>query len=128
MKQAITKIILQTTAIGIAAFVANILLYTIMIMPLNHFHYPLYTVYLFFLVLAVAVQVILANVNEKNPGQTGYVFLFLTTAQLVAAYFFAKPLLAKTIAESPEKINFFVVFLLFLAIEAYYTIRLLNKQ
>lgn len=128
MKQTLLNIIFKTGAIGLVALVLNLIFIRISVIPDVAYHYPLYIIYLVFWVMTVIVLAVLNLIHQKNPAQTGYVFLFMTTAQLAIAYVLAKPLLAKTIDGDIEKYNFFIVFLLFLATEAYYTARLLNNK
>ena len=59
----------------------------------------------------------------------GFIFLFLTTFKMGVAYVFLKPILKAHLANpSIEKINFLVVFLLFLTIETWITIQLINTK
>ena len=92
------------------------------------FEYPLWGIYLFFLVFSLVILGVLLKVSEKNLAQVGYAFLLLTGAKMAASYFLAKPIIAKTVEFPTEKANFFAVFVLFLTIEAYFTARLLNNK
>ncbi|MES2485878.1 MAG: hypothetical protein V4581_08010 [Bacteroidota bacterium] len=92
------------------------------------FTYPLWGVYLFFLIFSLVILGVLIKVSQKNLAQVGYAFLLLTGAKMAASYFLAKPIIAKTVEFPTEKANFFAVFVLFLAIEAYFTARLLNNK
>jgi hypothetical protein len=92
------------------------------------FVYPVYTTVLFFYGLSVIILFALHLISSKNPGQTGYVFLLLTTLQVVGAYLYIRPVLSKTIEIPAEKVSIFVIFMLFLLLEAYFTSVLLNKK
>ena len=123
-------IFITTTLIAAVLLVLNILLYQ---MPdlkgeTDSFIYPLPVVYLFFYVFTVVILALLIVISKKKKEQLGYVFLFLTAAKMGFSYLFARPILTKTIEDPTEKINFFIVFILFLVIEAYYTARLLNNK
>lgn len=121
---------LTTAGIGCVFLITNMLLYQIPSLNAQSvdFVYPLPAVYLFFFIFSIIILGILIKTSEKNISVTGYAFLLLTTVKLIASYFFAKPLISKTIEFPTEKANFFFVFLLFLAIEAYFTARLLNNR
>ena len=105
-----------------------VLHFTALKSSLPYFTYPLAAVYGFFFAFSAVILLVLYIISDKNAAQTGYAFLGLTAVKLAAAWFFAKPILDKTPPAKAEKINFFIVFLLFLAIEAFYTARLLNKK
>jgi len=92
------------------------------------FIYPLWGIYIFFFIFSVIILGILIKISGKNLTQVGYAFLLLTGVKMAASYFMAKPIIAKTIEFPTEKANFFAVFVLFLAIEAYFTARLLNNK
>lgn len=92
------------------------------------FVYPVYVTVLFFYAVCAAILFVLHLIAQKNPGQTGYIFLLLTTLQVVAGYLYIRPVLSKTIEAPAEKVNIFVIFMLFLMLEAYFTTVLLNKK
>ena len=92
------------------------------------FVYPVYVTVIFFYAVCAAILFVLHFISKKNPGQTGYIFLFLTTLQVVAGYLYIRPVLSKTIEAPTEKVNIFVIFMLFLMLEAYFTTVLLNKK
>jgi hypothetical protein len=122
---------IKVTVIAIVAFALNFGLYYIvpdMKAQYTTFEYPIYVVYGFFYVFSILILGALLKISENNAGQVGYTFLFATSLKMAASYLLARPILAKTIEAPAEKINFFAVFVLFLAIEAYFTVRLLNKN
>lgn len=93
------------------------------------FYYQIPVVYLFFLALSVIILLVLIKVNETAKDQLGYVFLLATSIKLGLSYVFLLPILNnKSIDGFPEKINFFGIFILYLAIEVFFTIRLLNNK
>lgn len=123
-------IFIKTAVIGAAFLIINILIYQIPDLKATtaNFVYPLPLTYLFFLVFSLVILGVLIRISIKKQEQLGYAFLFLTSVKMVGSYFFARPII-KTATENPtEKVNFFVIFILFLAIEVYYTARLLNNK
>lgn len=120
--------------VGIATLVFTVLHLLLFQIPYlkeisSTFFYQILVVYLFFLVLSVIILLVLIKVNETAKEQLGYVFLLATSIKLGLSYVFLLPILnEKTINGFPEKINFFGIFILYLAIEVFYTIRLLNNK
>jgi hypothetical protein len=93
------------------------------------FYYPLEIIYAFFACSALGIIFILIKVKEKNIDNVGYTFLALTCFKMLLSYVILAPILNASKPNAAfEKINFFVVFALFLAIETVATIRLLNKN
>ena len=123
-------IFIVTTLIAVVLLIANLFIYRLPELEgaKDNFIYSLPLVYLFFYVFTIVILGVLIIIGKKNKEQLGYTFLFLTSAKMGLSYLFARPILTKTIDDPTEKINFFVVFILFLAIEAYYTARLLNNK
>ncbi len=125
-----TGTFLKVIVTAIAAFIINTILYYLIpdVKAGVTFIYPLWAVYAFFLLFSLVILGVLIKISHKNAGQVGYTFLLATGIKMAASYIMARPLLAKTIEHPVEKINFFAVFVLFLAIEAYFTVRLLNNK
>lgn len=92
------------------------------------YHYNIAMIYCFFWVCA-AVIIFAANIiHDKSPDNTGYVFIGTTLVQMGLCYIMLKPILALGEKANFEKINFFIIFILFLTIETVLTIRLLNNK
>jgi len=123
-------IFLRIIVIAILGCIINTLVYMLPQFAgyMNAFTYPLYMIYLFFLMFSLLIIFILLKIKQKNEAQLGYAFLFLTTLKLGITYVFARKIIAATGSSTAEKANFFAVFILFLVIEVYYTARLLNNK
>lgn len=94
-----------------------------------HFQYSLEILYLIFSALSVVIVAILIKVKQKNINNVGMVFLLLTSIKMFIAFAFLFPILSKSIDRiSIEKINFFVIFIIFLSTETLITIRILNNN
>ncbi|ALM50751.1 hypothetical protein AMR72_09975 [Flavobacterium psychrophilum] len=115
---------------AVVFFIVNFLVYQIpgMEYEIQGFQYPLALVYAFFLIFSLIILGILIKVSTISHTQVGFAFLLLTTIKMAGSYVFIRPILANTGQNPTEKVNFFVIFILFLAIEAYYTARLLNNK
>lgn len=95
----------------------------------DEFMYSVPVLYLFFLVCSVIILFILIRRKEKNIDSVGQTFLLLTSIKMVIAYILLHPILQSTNKLlTPEKINFFITFAIFLTIETAVTIRILNKK
>jgi hypothetical protein len=95
----------------------------------DQFVYTLELLYLFFFFFAAFLVLVLDKVKQKSINSVGYSFLLLTTAKMGIAYVFLKPILAANAEKTPiEKMSFFIIFIYFLAIETYVTIRILNNK
>ncbi len=94
------------------------------------YYFSIETIYEFFFICSVIIIFILIKVKEKNIDNVGYTFLLVTCIKMAASYAILSPILH---SGNPnvriEKLNFFVIFALFLTIETIVTIRILsNKQ
>ena len=93
------------------------------------YHYSLEVLYLFFTVLSLLVMFALIVVSEKLPDSAGYAFISATTVKMGICYFVISPILDSQVEGVKfQKANFLLIFIVFLAVEAYYTARLLNKK
>lgn len=95
----------------------------------RHFIYPLELLYLFFAISSVFIVFLLVKINQKNINNVGYTFLLVTSIKMALAFFFLQPILnSKTDFINIEKMNFFIIFIVFLIIETSVTIKMLNKK
>lgn len=95
----------------------------------NTFHYSLEVLYLFFLLLSAIIFKVLLIVKEKSFDNVGMSFLLATSIKMIFCYLIVRPLLQIPKPNIPtERINFFVLFIVFLAIETLFTIRLVNEK
>lgn len=94
-----------------------------------NFLYTIPELYGFFLTCSVIIFLILIRIKRNNIDSVGNTFMLLTCIKMVLAYVLLHPILEATHSEvAAEKINFFVVFALFLTIETAVSIRLLQKN
>lgn len=96
---------------------------------LSVFSFSTLQLYSFFTICSIIIITILLFVKKKNLDIVGNFFLLLTMIKMGFAYFFLHVIGQKThLLLSFEKKNFFITFILFLAIETIITIQLLNKK
>lgn len=115
---------------AIAAFAHKILFLALGKEHLSEaFYHPIYSTYAFFAACSAVIVSILIVVRRKSIDNVGQVFLLLTCVKMGIAYWFLYPALQQRQEIAGfEKINFFIVFALFLTLETVLTIRVLNKR
>lgn len=95
----------------------------------QNFHFPIEIVYGFFFICSAIIVLILIKVKEKNIDNVGYTFLLVTCIKMAVSYAVLSPILH---SGNPnvriEKLNFFLIFALFLTIETIVTVRILNNK
>ncbi len=93
------------------------------------FHFPIEIEYGFFFICSVIILLILIKVKSNNIDNVGYTFLLVTCIKMAISYAVLYPILHSGNPNAgTEKINFFVIFALFLTIETIETIRILNNK
>jgi hypothetical protein len=95
----------------------------------DNFIYSITLLYGLFSIFSLLIVGVLIKVKERNIDNVGYTFLLLTSIKLVVAYLLIHPILKASLNQTPlEKINFFIIFIYFLATETILTIRILNNK
>lgn len=123
--------LLEITLVALVAYFAHKLFFYFNAKDpdFQNFHTPIETIYIFFLACSLTIIFILLKVKEKNIEQIGYTFLFLTCLKMGISYLLLEPILH---CGNPnvkiEKMNFFIIFAMFLATETIVTIRILNNK
>ena len=93
------------------------------------FHYSLEALYLLFLILSLAIFKVILLIKEKSFDNIGMSFLLATSVKMVFCYLVLRPIVQIPKGSNPaERINFFILFIIFLAIETLFTIRLVNEK
>lgn len=119
------------TLMGIAflLYVIHKLIFYLFKINQGQFHYSLEELYLFFLVLSMIIFKVLLIIKEKSFDNVGMSFLLATSIKMVFCYLILRPLLQIPKANNAiERINFLILFIVFLAIETLFTIRLVNEK
>ena len=95
----------------------------------DNFVYATPMLYTLFAMLSMVILYALMKVKEIAINYVGYAFLAFTTVKMVIAYALLRPIIHTHLPKTPtEKMNFFIVFIYFLAIETILTIRILNNK
>ncbi len=95
----------------------------------EHFYYSLETLYLFFFIFSAIIFKVLLIIKERSFDNVGMSFLLATSIKMIFCYLILRPLLQIPKGNNPtERINFFILFIVFLTIETLFTIRLVNEK
>lgn len=96
---------------------------------LQGFYFLIEVVYGFFFICSLLIILILIKVNEKNIDNVGFTFLLVTFIKMALSYIILSPILNSGNPNvRTEKIDFFIIFALFLTIETIVTVRILNNK
>lgn len=130
MKLQIFKTVILTLSIAVVLFFGNKLILQTESFNQNFklFSYSLETIYTVLCVFSVIILVILLIVNSRNKDVVGLTYLLITSIKAGIIIFIFSDIISSSNKNTVERINFFIVFILFLAIETLITIRLLNKK
>lgn len=116
--------------VSIPAFIIHFLIFQIPFLneKQGNFYYSIPILYLLYFIFSKGTLFILDVIAKKSFENVGFAFLFLTSLQIGLSYLIIKPILESPRDNSVEKWNFFIIMFLFLAIETFITIRILNKK
>ena len=93
------------------------------------FHFPIEIIYGFFFFCSLIILLVLIKVKTKSIDNVGYTFLLVTCIKMAISFTVLSPILH---SGNPnvriEKVNFFIIFALFLTIETIVTVRILNNK
>lgn len=95
----------------------------------QNFHFPIEFIYAFFCLCSIVILLILITVKSQNIDSVGSVFILATCIKIAVSYAVLSPILhSGNLNMKVERIDFFIIFILFLTIETVVTIRILNKK
>jgi hypothetical protein len=120
--------IILITVIGL--IIHKLIFYLLVVNTIeDNFIYSIPLLYGLFSVFSILIVGVLVKVKERNIDNVGYTFLLLTSIKLVVGYLLIQPILKASLHQPAlEKINFFIIFIYFLATETILTIRILNNK
>jgi len=123
--------LLETIAMAAVAFGVHFALLNL-VWPSSRraeWQYDIATIYGFFFGASLIIVGILIKVKQKNIDSVGNTFMLLTCLKAALAYILLHPILESSQPDVVfEKVNFFVVFAVFLAIETIVSIRLVQRN
>ena len=95
----------------------------------QNFYFSLETIYGFFSFSSLIIVSILLFIKHKSKDNIGNVFMLITCLKTGISFSLLNPILNSGNQNiGIEKINFFVIFLIFLALETFVTARILNNN
>ena len=95
----------------------------------RNFRYSLLFLYVFFTIFSAAILIILSIVKKKNFDVVGMSFMVLTSSKILFCYILIRPIIAtQSELASIEKMNFFGIFALFLAMDTVIATQILNNK
>jgi hypothetical protein len=104
------------------------LLFGIIGINTENFRISIGALYIFFSLCSIVIILLLILISKNSFDNVGMSFLIITTMKMVVSYILVRPILIADQIDPVEKINFFVMFILFLAMETVFTIRILNNK
>lgn len=131
MKKELFQSVLLLVLVAFSAFLIHKLTFYILnfLTIENQFQYSILTLYSYFTFLSLVIIIILFFIKRKEINNVGNSFMLLTILQMPFAYLLLHSILNSSSKHASfEKINFFIIFLLFLAIETVVSIRILNNK
>ncbi len=95
----------------------------------TNFKYPLVSLYSMLTTATLLIYITSILISKKNFDVVGMSFMLITSVKTIVFYVLIRSVV-KGISETNhiEKINFMITFFLFLAIETFFVIRLLNQK
>lgn len=92
------------------------------------FFYSTGSIYIFHLVITLLSYSFLIFVNKSFPDKTGFAFMGISLLKMMAAVVFLIPLLQSDLkSQIPDVGAFFIPYFLYLFLETFFAIRLINK-
>lgn len=120
--------VVEVALLSAITFLSHIFLLPFFIDDVSSFKYSVTFLYGFFTACSLAIVFVLVKMSLKKRDSVGHTFMLLTCIKMVLAYLLLYPILNSLSPEvKAEKINFFLIFALFLTIETTVAIRMLNK-
>ena len=121
--------LLEVTFSALFLFVLHKLYFLLLGSETDTFYFSTEVVYGFFFAASLTIIFILMVIKKKNIDSVGFVFLLITSLKIVISYFLLRKIIINDGQHlQTEKLHFFIVFAVFLAIETVVTIRILNKK
>lgn len=130
MKIQIFKTVSTLIVLSLVLFFCNKLLleYTNFSSFYKQYQFSLEFIYSILSLFSITILIIMLFVNQKNKDIVGMTFMLSTTFKTIICFVIFSAIINSSNQNKIERINFFVVFILFLTIETLITIRLLNKK
>lgn len=91
------------------------------------FFYPVWSIYLFHFLVTLGVFTILYFLGKHVPQYIGFSFIGLILFKMIVSIAFLLPLIRmKEVSKIPDFISFFIPYFIYLILEIYLTMKILN--
>jgi hypothetical protein len=121
--------ILHLFFLATATYILHKVVFFVLKVNEQDFHYSLERLYVIFLLIATVLLSFLLKFKKDKFDSIGMFFMLGTFIQMFLAYIVLRPILLDKIHNVRfEKINFFITFIFFLLFETLLTVRLLNEK
>ena len=93
------------------------------------FYYNTWSIYLFHFLVTLTIFIALGFVKKTNAAYTGYAFLASSLLKMMASVVFLIPLIKlEDVSKLPDIIAFFIPYFLFLFLETFLALKLINAE
>lgn len=121
------RIYLVLAGVAVAAYLIHKILFSFVFEGACNESGFLESTYIFYAVCSALIVFSLGKIRTVNPDYIGYSFLVVTCVKMAAAYSFYQILSDDGTARAC-RMSYFAAFLIFLAVETYAAIRILNRK
>lgn len=92
------------------------------------YFYPIYTIYLFLIVVTSLIVVTILVIHKNYNDKTGFAFLAFSILKMLLAVVFLIPLITSDLTNKiPDILSFFIPYFIFLTLETVYILNLINR-
>lgn len=128
MKEQLTRFLIPLLLFSLVLYFSHYFLLKFFL-PEIVFYYSLLSIYLFHVLATFATYFFLVFINNNFKDYTGYAFMGASLFKMMAAIVFLLPMLLNRTDETfLNLISFFIPYFLFLFIETFFAIRLINNK
>ncbi|HEX8269302.1 MAG TPA: hypothetical protein VF581_05370 [Flavobacterium sp.] len=121
--------VLEVIILAVVSFLLHILLFYVLGIETRGFTYSILQQYTWFLAGSLFTTLVVIFVRQRNIDSVGSTMMLLTCGKMVPAYMVMHPVITLNDAgHSAEKVNFLIIFGIFLIIDTLIAIRLLNRN
>ena len=123
------EIIKKLTAAALFFLIIHVLVFNLPFLKEKEteFYYTILNLYSLFFLFSLLILIVVSRISKHNFDNTGMIFMNATSVKMGVAFFLVRPILYRE-DNNIEKINFFVIFILFLLFETIIAAKFLNKK
>lgn len=96
---------------------------------INKFYYSTWSIYAFHFLAALLVYLFVLFVNKTFPDKAGFAFMACSLLKMMAAIVFLLPLIQnREVSALNDVFAFFISYFLFLSLETFFALKILNSK